>query len=244
LLGVCGEALNRGAKVLAYATIVSSVLKERLEQVRSRIENAAARAGRSASDIMLLAVTKKFPAEVMQEAFEVGLREFGENYVQEFEEKRPALNALSGAARFHLIGHLQSNKTKKAAELFQVIQTVDSAKLVRRLAESDAPLELMIEVKLSHEEAKYGASPEAIEEIQEAAAPYPNLTLTGLMTMPPWTEDAEQSRPYFSRLRELSAKHGLNKLSMGMSHDLETAIEEGATCVRIGTALFGPRKKV
>lgn len=219
------------------------MLKERLEQVRSRIENAAARVGRNAGEITLLAVTKKFPPAVMMEAFELGLREFGENYVQEFEEKHPALITLDGSARFHLIGHLQSNKTRKAAELFQVIQTVDSAKLVRRLAESGARMELMIEVKLSHEEAKYGASPEAIPEIQEACAAYPNLTLTGLMTMPPWTDDAEPSRPYFQRLRELAVKHGLSKLSMGMSHDLEVAIEEGTTCVRIGTALFGPRRK-
>lgn len=224
------------------------MLKEGLEQVRSRIENAAARAGRNAGEVTLLAVTKKFPPDVMIEAFELGLREFGENYVQEFEEKHPALITLGGStlecsARFHLIGHLQSNKTKKAAELFQVIQTVDSAKLVRRLAESGAQMELMIEVKLSHEEAKYGAPPEAIPEIQEACAAYSNLTLTGLMTMPPWTDDAEPSRPYFRRLRELAVKHGLSKLSMGMSHDLEVAIEEGATCVRIGTALFGPRRK-
>lgn len=193
--------------------------------------------------MLLLAVTKKFPPAVMIEAFELGLREFGENYVQEFEDKRPALNMVAGSASFHLIGHLQSNKTKKAAELFQVIQTVDSVRLVRRLAETEAKLELMIEVKLSHEDAKHGASPDAIQEIKDAAAAYPNLTLTGLMTMPPWTEDAEQSRPYFSRLRELAEKNGLKKLSMGMSHDLEAAIEEGATCVRIGTALFGPRKK-
>jgi len=219
------------------------VLRERLEQVRSRIENAAARVGRNAGDVLLLAVTKKFPPAVMIEAFELGLREFGENYVQEFEDKRPALNMVAGSASFHLIGHLQSNKTKKAAELFQVIQTVDSVRLVRRLAETEAKLELMIEVKLSHEDAKHGASPDAIQEIKDAAAAYPNLTLTGLMTMPPWTEDAEQSRPYFSRLRELAEKNGLKKLSMGMSHDLEAAIEEGATCVRIGTALFGPRKK-
>ncbi len=204
--------------------MVSLVLKERLEQVRNRIENAAARAGRNAGDILLLAVTKKFPPPVMLEAFGLGLREFGENYVQEFEEKRPALDSIAGTARFHLIGHLQSNKSKKASELFQAIQTVDSAKLVRRLAETGAKLELMIEVKLSHEEAKYGASPDSLGEIIDAVATYPNLALGGLMTMPPWTEDAEQSRPYFRRLRELAEKHELKKLSMGMSHDLEESV--------------------
>ncbi len=146
-------------------------------------------------------------------------------------------------ARFHLIGHLQSNKTKKAAEIFQVIQTVDSVKLVRRLADTGAQLELMIEVKLSPEQAKAGAEPESIGEIVDAARQYPSLSLTGLMTMPPWSDDPEPSRLYFQKLRELAFQHGLARLSMGMSHDLEVAIEEGATSVRIGTALFGPRQK-
>ena len=140
------------------------MLRQRLEQVRTRIENAAARAGRSPDGVLLLAVTKKFPPPVLLEAFDLGLREFGENYVQEFEEKYPALWTIAGEARFHLIGHLQSNKTKKAAELFQVVQTVDSAKLARRLGDTGAQLELMIEVKLSHEEAKYGASPAQLKK--------------------------------------------------------------------------------
>ena len=178
----------------------------------------------------------------MAEAYDLGLREFGENYVQEFEGKSPELSGLS-EARFHLIGHLQSNKSKKAAELFQVIQTVDSSKLARRLAETGAKLEVMIEVKLSEEQAKEGAAPESLGEIIETIRNLPELTLTGLMTMPPWSDDAELSRPYFRRLRELAEKHGLRQLSMGMSHDLEVAIEEGATRVRVGTALFGPRRK-
>lgn len=210
--------------------------------MRERIENASALAGRKPETITLLAVTKKFPASVMREAYEAGLREFGENYVQEFEGKAPELADLT-AARFHLIGHLQSNKARKAAELFQVVQTVDSAKLARRLAESGARLEVMIEVKLSEEESKHGATEPEIGGIVEAVRECPHLVLTGLMTMPPWSDDPEPSRPYFARLRCLAEKYGLSGLSMGMSHDLKVAIQEGATCVRVGTALFGPRQK-
>ena len=190
----------------------------------------------------MLAVTKKSPASVLLEAYELGLRDFGENYVQEFEAKRPELGECPGA-RFHLIGHLQSNKSKKAAELFEVIQTVDTAKLARRLNEENKPIEVMIEVKLSGEEAKAGAAPDDVPALVEALRGCANLRLLGLMTMPPWSDDAEPSRPYFARLRALAEANGLPHLSMGMSHDLEVAIQEGATIVRIGTALFGPRKK-
>ena len=207
------------------------------------MSRAAERARRDPDGILLLAVTKVFPAAMIREAYDLGLRQFGENYVQEFEGKSAEVSDLA-EARFHLIGHLQSNKSKKAAELFQVIQTVDSAKLARRLNESERKIEVMIEVKLSEEDAKSGADPEELPELIAAIRECPNLCLQGLMTMPPWSEDAEASRPYFRRLRELAERHGLRELSMGMSHDLETAIEEGATCVRVGTALFGKRKKV
>ena len=222
--------------------IIVVLLKEKLDQVESRIANAAARAGRKRSDITLIAVTKKFPAAVIEEAYELGLREFGENYVQEFETKRAALPDCPDA-RFHLIGHLQSNKSKKAAEIFQVVQTVDTAKLARRLDSEQRMLDVMIEVKLSEEEAKSGAAPEDVPALVEAICSCAHLRLLGLMTMPPWSDDAEQSRPYFARLRKLAEANRLRQLSMGMSHDLEVAIEEGATMVRIGTALFGPRKK-
>lgn len=216
--------------------------------MESRIAQAAARAGRQRRDITLLAVTKKFPASVIREAYELGLRDFGENYVQEFERKLPELIACP-AARYELIGHLQSNKSKKAAEIFQVIQTVDTPKLARRLnddagpAAAGAPLDVMIEVKLSDEDAKSGATPEQVPELVEVIRGCPNLRLLGLMTIPPWSTDAEQSRPYFARLRKLAAANHLTELSMGMSNDFEAAIEEGATTVRIGTALFGPRRK-
>ncbi len=218
------------------------MLRERIQRVDERITSACARAGRRREEITLIAVTKVFPALVIREAYEAGLRCFGENYVQEFEAKHPEVSDLAGA-EFHLIGHLQSNKARRAAELFQVIETVDSAKVARRLNEAAAgPLEVMIEVKLSGEEAKSGAAPEDLPSLIEAVRSCPKLRLTGLMTMPPWSEDAEVSRPYFRQLRELAARHALVKLSMGMSHDFEVAIEEGATHIRVGTALFGPRE--
>jgi pyridoxal phosphate enzyme (YggS family) len=217
-------------------------IRERLEQVEERIETAARRAGRARSEITLVAVTKKFDASVMREAYDVGLRRFGENYVQEFEGKYPALKDLKDA-EFHLIGHLQSNKARVAGELFQVIQTVDSEKLAKRLDQVGRVIEVMIEVKLSEEETKAGASPETLAGLIEGIRGCGNLRLTGLMTMPPWSDDPEVTRPYFRRLAGLAREHGLGKLSMGMSHDLEAAIEEGATHVRVGTALFGARKK-
>jgi pyridoxal phosphate enzyme (YggS family) len=217
-------------------------LRERLAAVRERMARAAERARRDPSGILLLAVTKVFPAAAIREAFELGLRDFGENYVQEFEGKAPEVADLTGA-RFHLIGHLQSNKAKKAAELFQTIQTVDSPKLARRLNEADRALDVMLEVKLSAEDAKSGADPSELPELIEAVRGCGNLRLLGLMTMPEWSDDPEAARPVFRRLRELAERNGLSQLSMGMSHDLETAIEEGSTCVRVGTALFGKRKK-
>lgn len=218
-------------------------LAERLATVRARVEGAAERARRDPDGILLLAVTKVFPASAILDAYALGMRDFGENYVQEFESKAEAVRGLQGA-RFHLIGHLQSNKTKKAAELFDVIQTVDTSKLARRLDGSERKLDVMLEVRLSQEDAKSGAAPEELPELIASVRACPNLRLTGLMTMPPWSDDAESSRPYFRRLRELAQRHELRELSMGMSHDLEVAIEEGATCIRVGTALFGRRKKV
>ena len=218
------------------------MLPERLAEVRERIARAADHAGRRAEDITLIAVTKIFPASAIREAYALGLRHFGENYVQEFAGKAPELGDLHQAT-FHLIGHLQSNKSRQASELFQVIQTVDSPKLARRLAETGKPLEILLEVKLSEEDAKSGAAPAGLPALIEVVRAQSNLHLAGLMTMPPWSDDPEISRPYFRRLRELAVLHGLRCLSMGMSHDLEVAVEEGATHLRVGTALFGPRKK-
>ena len=217
-------------------------VKDRLAAVRERIEAAAARVHRNAADIRLIAVTKVFPATAIRDAYELGLRDFGENYVQEFEGKAPQLADLTDA-RFHLIGHLQSNKSRRAAELFQVIQSVDSAKLARRLGEVGRTIDVMIEVRLSEEDSKSGSAPADVPAIVEACRAAASLRLLGLMTVPPWSENAEESRPYFARLREIAAGQKLGELSMGMSNDMEVAIEEGATCVRVGTALFGRRKK-
>ena len=218
------------------------MLQEKLDAIEDRIRRAAAHAGRRREDITLLAVTKKFPAQAIVAAAELGIRDFGENYVQEFEGKRAALAGLS--ARFHFIGHLQANKARKAVELFDVIQTVDSARVAERLNQAaPAPLDVMIEVKLSPEQAKAGISPEDLPQLVSAVRACANLRLQGLMTMPPWSDEAEPSRPYFRRLRDLAAEHALTGLSMGMSHDFEVAIEEGATLIRIGTALFGPRRR-
>ena len=219
-----------------------SELEQRLGKVRARIAAAAGRAGRDPDSITLVAVTKVFPAAVIRDAWAMGLRNFGENYVQEFEAKHPRVADLEGA-RFHLIGHLQSNKSRRAAELFDSIQTVDTPKLARRLDECGKILDVMLEVKLSTEEAKYGVEPDEVPALIEAVRQCPNLRLLGLMTMPPWSDDPEQSRPYFRRLRELARECGLERLSMGMSHDLEVAIEEGATELRVGTALFGRRNR-
>ncbi|MCC6859166.1 MAG: YggS family pyridoxal phosphate-dependent enzyme [Bryobacterales bacterium] len=232
--------METGPRSPLKSTVVSD-LERNLEQVRERIRSAAARAGRDPGEITLIAVSKVFPAGAIREAYALGLRDFGENYVQEFEGKAPLLRDLEGA-RFHLIGHLQSNKARRAAELFDSIQSVDTEKLARRLNDAGKPLEVMIEVKLSPEESKSGLDPQAAAPLIAAVRALPNLRLRGLMTMPPWFDDPEDARPYFRRLRELAAHHGVTGLSMGMSGDLEVAIEEGATHVRVGTALFGPRK--
>jgi pyridoxal phosphate enzyme (YggS family) len=218
-------------------------LGDRLLAVEDRIAAACAKAGRRREEVTLLAVTKIFPVDAILAAYELGLREFGENYVQEFEGKASVARALAGA-RFHLIGHLQSNKSRKAGELFDVVQTVDSEKLGRRLDEIGRPMDVMVEVKLSDEESKHGCAVVDLPPLVDALRSMRHLRLTGLMTMPPWSEDAELSRPYFRRLRMLAEAHGLTGLSMGMSNDLEVAIQEGSTMVRVGTALFGSRKRI
>ncbi len=214
--------------------------------MEDRIRNALVRCGRKRSEITLVAVSKKFSAESIREAYRAGLRNFGENYVQEFAEKGPLLDDLPDA-RFHLIGHLQSNKARLACDLFQIIQTADTPKLLGRLnsaaEEKGRSLDVMLEIKLGNEESKSGASPEEIPSLLAEAARCPYLNLLGLMTIPPWSEDPESSRPYFQQLRELARQYGLANLSMGMSADFEVAIEEGSTFIRVGTALFGPRPK-
>ncbi len=221
-------------------------LRDKLAVVEARIQSAVQRCARQRSEITLVAVSKKFSADKILEAYAAGLRNFGENYIQEFADKRSRLAGLDGGC-FHLIGHLQSNKAKLASELFQVVQTADSAKLLQRLngaaEERGVVLEVLLEVKLSTEAAKTGADPESLGGLIKTAEHCRGLRLTGLMTIPPWSEDPEQSRSYFQQLSKLGRQFGLPKLSMGMSADFEVAIEEGATMIRVGTALFGARPK-
>ena len=226
-------------------------IESRLEAVEERIQQAATRSGRLRSDITLVAVSKKFSTAHMRAAYQAGLREFGENYVQEFLGKSPELSDLADA-RFHLIGHLQSNKARVACDLFDVVHTADSVKLLQRLESAAAErtsklgkpqLEVLVEVRLSLEDSKSGVRPQELPALLATAQQCPHLAVTGLRTMPPWHADAEHSRPHFRELAGLARQYGLPKLSMGMSGDFEVAIEEGATLVRVGTALFGSRPK-
>ena len=187
-----------------------------------------------------MAVSKIKPAADILAAYDAGQRHFGESYVQEFEAKRRELPDLPGAV-FHMIGKLQSNKTRSASGLFNVIQTVHRIKLARRLNDAGWPLDVFLEVKLGDEATKAGMSEDEIPAVKEFVESCDNLKLRGLMGMPPWSDDPEHARPYFRTLRRLAEQYGLAELSMGMSHDLEVAIGEGATLVRVGTAIFGKR---
>ena len=241
---------------VARTMAVLMSIADNLAAIHERIARAAKRAGRNPDDVALMAVTKTQPAERILEAFAAGQRLFGENRVQEFGEKFDALANLRDA-KFHMIGHLQSNKAAKAVEIFRAVDSVDSRKLAERLNTAAEKLgktvDVLIEINIGGEEAKSGIAPESpeLEEILSGAAAWPKLRICGLMTVPPFTDDPEGARPYFRRLRELrdrlAARQlqavGLDQLSMGMSHDFEVAIEEGSTCVRIGTAIFGERKK-
>ena len=226
-------------------------IRQNLLQIQERIANAANRAGRRAEDITLIGVSKTHPAIAIHEAYQAGVRHFGENRVQEWEVKRVGTNNL--AATWHLIGHLQSNKAAKAAKLFHTVDSVDDLAVAQKLdtarAQGGTPqkLHILIEVRIAHEETKTGVEIAALPELAEKIAALPHLDLAGLMCIPPYLLEAEQVRPYFRRLCELrddlKTKLGLPLpvLSMGMSHDFEVAIEEGATEVRVGTALFGTR---
>jgi len=226
-------------------------VRENLLRIQERIASAAARAGRNADEITLIGVSKTHPANAIREAFEAGVRHFGENRVQEWEGKRAGTEGL--AATWHLIGHLQSNKAVRAAKLFHSIDSVDDVALAQRLDRArvetgiTGTLRVLIEVRVAPEETKTGAEIQDLPRLSEEVARLPRLKLAGLMCIPPFLEQAEQVRPYFGRLRELrdrlskSLGFALPVLSMGMSHDFEVAIEEGATEVRVGTALFGSR---
>jgi PLP dependent protein len=228
-------------------------VRENLGRIQERIARAAARAGRTAEEITLIGVSKTHPASAIREAYEAGVRHFGENRVQEWEGKRAGTEGL--AANWHLIGHLQSNKTARAARLFHSIDSVDDFAIAQRLDRGRAEagitgrLRVLIEVHVAPEETKSGVEINDLSALAEGLAELPRLHLAGLMCIPPFLEEAEQLRPYFRRLKnlrdELTGKFGVDLpvLSMGMSHDFEVAIEEGATEVRVGTALFGAREE-
>jgi len=235
-------------------------MNENIARVQDAIGAACRRAGRTPESVRLMAVSKTHPPERIVEAYAAGLRLFGENRVQEFAGKQAALAtagifASDSPATFHLIGPLQSNKATRATGLFDAVDALDSVRLAERLnqaaAEAGKPLPVLLEIKLSTEESKHGLLPGGAElaTLLEQASDWRHLKICGLMTIPPFAGDPEQARPYFRRLYQLrdslAQKHPrlpLDQLSMGMSHDFSVAIEEGATCVRVGTAIFGIRE--
>ena len=221
-----------------------------LARVHDEIVNACARAHRAPHTVALMAVSKVQPAEALLEAFEAGQRLFGENRVQEWQTKRVSLPELLPAVDVHLIGPLQNNKTAKAAEIFDAVDTLDSLKTAERLnaaAQSlNKTLRVLVEVKLSHEDTKHGLAPAELPTLLAALQPLHHLEVRGLMTVPPLNDDPETARPYFQHLRRLRDENialypTLTELSMGMSNDFAVAIEEGSTTIRIGTAIFGKR---
>ena len=229
-------------------------IADNLARVKSRIDAAARRAGRNPAEIRLIAVSKTFDAAHVRAAWEAGQRDFGENKVQEAERKIAATTGLAGA-RWHLIGHLQSNKARKAAA-FAMIHSVDSADLLQRLdraaTEAGAEPEILLQADLAGEDTKHGASEQDVAALARAALESRAVKLAGLMLLPPWNENQEVTRPWFVQLRQLRDRliadgipaESLEHLSMGMSHDFEAAVEEGATLVRVGTAIFGRRTTV
>ena len=226
----------------------ASDIAANVSRVLDQIAAGAVRASRDPSSIRLVAVTKTFPPARIQEGYECGLRDFGENRVQEFRQKLPSLRVPG--ALFHLIGHLQSNKVQQAMA-FDWIQTLDSERLALRISQAAVQakktIPLLLEVKLSEEAAKTGVAETELIPLVSTVASLEGLDLRGLMTIPPYTEDPEEARPYFRRLRKLRDRiqdagfPQVRELSMGMTRDFRVAIEEGATIVRIGTAIFGPR---
>jgi pyridoxal phosphate enzyme (YggS family) len=226
---------------------MTETIRDRLLHVHERIHAAAMRAGREPSSVTLVAVSKTMPVDVIRQALEAGVTILGENRVQEAAEK---LTALPAAAVWHLVGHLQTNKAKQAVSLFELIHSLDSIKLAQALdrhgREAGKLVRCLVEVNLGGEESKSGAKEATARDLLAAARGLPNLQVEGLMAIPPFLPSAEEVRPFFRRLRALRDRlegegFRLPALSMGMTHDFEVAIEEGATLVRIGTAIFGPR---
>ena len=218
-------------------------IEHNVKEVEKRIARACEKAGRSPDEVTLVVVTKTIAPAQIEAAFQAGIRHFGENRIQEAVAKLPLLANLGSRPTWHMVGHLQTNKAKTALELFDIIHSVDSIKLAEVLSRrAERTIPILLEVSIAGEESKFGFAegeiPSAIKQISQL----PNLEVKGLMTIAPWVEDQEEVRPVFRRLRQLGDSSGLEHLSMGMTDDFEVAIEEGATMVRIGRAIFGPRQ--
>jgi pyridoxal phosphate enzyme (YggS family) len=217
-------------------------MAENLRRVRERVADACRRAGRSPDEITIVGVTKTFPPEAVAEAYRAGLTDIGENRVQEAAGKIPLVAAMGVSPRWHLVGHLQTNKVKTALDLFVIIHSVDSLHLAEAISRrAAATVPVLLEVNVAGEGTKFGFAPQEVAEACRSIRALPNLDVRGLMTVAPFTADPEEVRPVFRRLRELRDGLGLPELSMGMTDDFDVAIEEGATILRIGRAIFGPR---
>jgi PLP dependent protein len=225
--------------------VATTTIASNIESLRERIAAAAERAGRDPSAIRMVgasAMSKGVTNQMVLAALDAGLIDFGENYIQEAQQRIQDLGKRASEASWHFIGHLQSNKASLATELFDTVESVDSLKLAQALNRRAAkPLRVFLEVNVSGEASKYGFAPSEVAATVEAVGALPNIDLVGLMTMAPEVNDIEQTRPVFRALRELAEANGLRELSMGMTNDFEIAIEEGATTVRIGRALFAGR---
>jgi pyridoxal phosphate enzyme (YggS family) len=237
---------------MANVDPAQELLAVRLADIRAQLAAAARKSGREPDEVRLIAISKTHPASVIKQACQLGATDFGENRVQEAEGKIAEIGREK--VRWHLVGHLQANKARRAVSLFDVIHSIDTLELAKRLdrlcvEESRDTLPVLIQVDLGHEETKSGVDESELTHLVEGLGPLTRLKLIGLMTLPPFSDDPEQSRPYFRRLRELRDElnqrgafgERTGELSMGMSHDFQVAIEEGATMVRIGTAIFGER---
>jgi len=223
-----------------------STVADRIEAVRLQIAAACQRSGRSPEEVTVVAVTKGFPPEAVREAAAAGLSQFGENRVQEAQSKLPLLADLAPRPTWHMIGHLQTNKVKTVLSLFDIIQSVDSLHLaqeISRRAPQSVRVPVLLEVNVAGEAAKYGFSPDELPAMAEQVRTLPGLDVRGLMTVAPMVADPQEARPVFRRLRSLAESLDLRELSMGMSDDFEVAVEEGATIVRVGRAIFGERSE-
>ncbi|NQT72949.1 MAG: YggS family pyridoxal phosphate-dependent enzyme [Chloroflexi bacterium] len=218
-------------------------IEQNVEEVRNRIAQACDRGGRSPDEVTLVAITKTYDASVVRTAFQAGLRHFGENRIQEAKAKLDELKDVQSQSTWHMVGHLQTNKVKTAVQLFDIIQSVDSLKLAEALnSNALKSFPVLLQVNIAEEDSKSGFAVGEINLVLSEIGRMPNLEIKGLMTIAPWVDDPEEVRPAFRKLRELRDSLGLEQLSMGMTDDFEVAVEEGATIVRVGRAIFGKRR--